>query len=71
MRSCRTNPAFLGSRISASRDKLASCYRKPSKGVAMIREVYPLVASICDIQLLGASMMNTVDHGKHYKRVVL
>ena len=55
----------------ASRDNLASYYRKPSKGVAMIREVYPLVASFCDIQPLSVSMINAVDCGKHYKRMVV
>ena len=70
MQRCRIDLAFFEGRISASRGELASYYRKPSKRVAMIREVYPLVASICDIQLLSASMMNTVDHGKHHKRVL-
>ena len=54
-----------------SRDNLASYYREPSKEVAMIREVYPLVASFCDIQPLSGSMMNAVDYGKHHNRMVV
>ena len=37
----------------------------------MIREVHPLVASFCDIQPLSVSMINAVDYGKHYKRMVV
>ena len=67
---CRTDLAFFEGRISASRGELLSYQRKPSKGVAMIREVYPLVASFWPTQPLSVPMMNGVDYGKYYKKMV-